>query len=92
MSGRPGPRIQTGDLRRGVDLVIGTPLAGQHRALVGSRSPQARRLERGFIGTDSAGRHYEQPAYPAFRPAVDLLGPQYAAALGSALEMKGTTS
>jgi len=31
----------------------------------------ARRLEFGFIGTDSLGRHYHQPAFPYMRPARD---------------------
>jgi hypothetical protein len=31
----------------------------------------ARRLELGFIGTDSLGRHYHQPPFPYMRPARD---------------------
>jgi hypothetical protein len=33
--------------------------------------PYARRLEYGFVGVDSLGRHYHQPAYPYMRPAWD---------------------
>lgn len=31
----------------------------------------ARRVELGFIGTDSLGRHYHQPPFPYMRPARD---------------------
>lgn len=33
--------------------------------------PYARRIEMGFIGTDSIGRRYHQPAKPFMRPAFD---------------------
>ena len=35
------------------------------------------RLEYGFVGVDSLGRHYAQPPHPHFRPAADTVGPQY---------------
>lgn len=34
----------------------------------GEKAPYARRVERGFHGTDSIGRHYDQPAYPYLAP------------------------
>jgi hypothetical protein len=33
----------------------------------------SRRLELGFSGTDSAGRHYNQPPYPYLRPAYEFI-------------------
>lgn len=44
---------------------------------VTSPDPYAARLEYGFIGTDSLGRHYAQPPHPHFRPAADEVGPRY---------------
>lgn len=88
MSGRPGPNVITGDLRRGVFLVLNHPADGVYRAIAASNSPQARRLENGFIGVDSLGRHYHQPPYPAFRPAVEALLPAYRAAVVQALDVE----
>lgn len=89
MSGRPGPRVQTGDLRRSVRLVLGGSADHVFRALAVTTSPQARRLEDGFIGVDSLGRHYHQPPYPAWRPAVDTVLPEYRAAVIRALPAPG---
>lgn len=55
-SGRPGPRVQTGDYRRSINMVFkGGP---NPEASVGTNRPQGRRLEFGFHGTDSLGRSY----------------------------------
>lgn len=37
----------------------------------GFEPPYARRIEFGFSGVDSLGRHYNQPAQPYMRPAFD---------------------
>jgi len=37
----------------------------------GFEPPYARRIEFGFIGQDSMGRNYHQPAQPYMRPAFD---------------------
>jgi hypothetical protein len=37
----------------------------------GFEPPYARRIELGFIGVDSLGRHYHQPPEPYMRPAFD---------------------
>lgn len=37
----------------------------------GFEPPYARRIELGFIGTDSLGRHYHQAAEPFVQPAFD---------------------
>jgi hypothetical protein len=87
MAGEVGPRAQTGDLRRSVAMALTvTPhLIGSR---VGTNEPQARRLERGFFGmTDSAGRLYHQPPYPAFGPALHLLEEPYRLDVGKATVM-----
>lgn len=73
-SGRPGPNIVTGDYRRSIGLEeIFAP--GITAVSVGTNAPQGARLEFGFHGTDSLGRHYDQPPYPHFGPAVDEIVP-----------------
>jgi hypothetical protein len=74
--GEIGPRAQTGDLRRSVTTE--TVIDGVNvSSIAGSNAPQALRLELGFVGIDALGRHYDQPPYPAWRPAYDALAPSY---------------
>jgi hypothetical protein len=56
-SGRPGPNVITGAYRNGWQSV---PLRIPYGAMctLGTDRPQGRRLEWGFTGTDSLGRHY----------------------------------
>lgn len=68
-SGRPGPNALTGDYRRGISVLNGTS-NGLPVSVVYSNSPQAARLEYGFVGLDSLGRRYNQPPYPHWGPAV----------------------
>lgn len=68
-TGPPGPRIQTGDYVRSISLNMART-ATEVAAVVGTNKPQGRRLEFGFVGTDSLGRVYNQPPYPHFRPAL----------------------
>lgn len=80
-SGRPGPRVITGQYRASWQAEVhraGPIVVGE----VGTRAPQARRLEFGFVGVDSLGRHYSQPPYPHLGPAVDSFGPQFVRELG----------
>lgn len=68
-SGRPGPRVITGDYRRriaGDHEVAGNVATGQ----VGTNAVQGPRLERGFVGPDILGRVYNQPPYAHFEPSV----------------------
>lgn len=58
--------VVTGDYRRSWT----TELSGPMSATVGTNKPQARRLEYGFVGSDSLGRHYNQAPQPHVRPAV----------------------
>lgn len=73
-SGRPGPRVITGKYRASWQSDV-------HRvgpvivAEVGTDAPQGRRLEFGFVGVDSLGRHYNQPPFPHLGPAVNVFGP-----------------
>lgn len=79
-AGEIGPRVQTGDYRRSIGLQTGES-GGDPFAEVGSSAPQARRLEYGAHGRDSLGRHMNNPPLPHFRPALDTIAPEYAAAL-----------
>lgn len=80
-SGRPGPRVQTGDYRRSIQLQL-----GRLTAEVGTNAVQGNRLEFGFWGMiDSAGRLFHQPAYPHFGPAVDEMEQVFPAALEAAV-------
>ena len=69
-SGRPGPNVITGTLRRGIIHEPITPwgLRGW-KTRVGPTAIYSRRIELGFHGADRLGRHYNQPGYPYFVPA-----------------------
>lgn len=82
-SGRPGPRRQTGDYRRGISTQTAQVAPGVWAATVGTNSPQGRRLELGFVGADSLGRVYDAPPFPHFGPALDETGTEYATALAA---------
>lgn len=83
-SGRPGPNAPTGDYRRSINRLT-TRYKDISIGQVGTNKPQARRLELGFVGADSLGRSYDQPAYPHFGPALDAIGPVFEAAVGDAI-------
>lgn len=91
-SGRPGPRRQTGDYRRDINGETFQIAPGVWRGTVGTNSPQGRRLEQGFIGTDSLGRFYSQPPYPHFGPALDETEPEYVAAMAAIATELGKAS
>lgn len=80
-SGRPGPRTPTGDYRRSITGDVERKAGGTTVGVVGTTRPQGRRLELGFVGVDSLGRHYHQPPYPHFRPALSKIEDAYALAL-----------
>jgi hypothetical protein len=72
-SGRPGPNVITGAYRNswrpetkslpyGAICTIGTDL------------PYGRRLEFGFMGTDSLGRSFHQPPFAHVQPALGFIG------------------
>jgi hypothetical protein len=66
--GQP-PHVLMGGLRRSVTHKVFKAF-GNIVALVGSNMKYARRLELGFIGSDSKGRMYNQGPRPYLRPAV----------------------
>jgi hypothetical protein len=84
-SGRPGPRVQTGDYRRSIALDVFRKVKSAE-AHVGTNKPQANRLEYGFHGADSLGRHYNQAPLPHFGPALDEIGPAFIEECGTILD------
>lgn len=84
-SGRPGPNAPTGDYRRSWTHEVtaaGTTVIGT----VGTNKPQSRRLEYGFVGEDSLGRHYNQRPYPHVGPAVEEIRSLFLAAMSEVAE------
>lgn len=81
--GRPGPNVITGQYRDGINVEYASR-GGGYIARVFSNAPQARRLELGFVGVDSRGRHYAQRPYPHFGPAYLELENGFVAAVGVA--------
>lgn len=55
------------------------------RASVGTKAPQAHRLEYGFVGRDSRGRYVEQAPRPHFRPALDRMRGAYRQSIAEAV-------
>lgn len=83
-SGRPGPRVQTGDYRRSI-AQTNTVENGVPTATVYTNAPQGPRLEYGFNGTDALGRHFRQAPLPHWRPAVTKYEPILSAAIRDAV-------
>ncbi len=82
-SGRPGPNVITGTLRRGIVTAPVEPFgAGGWQTHVGPTVIYSRRVELGFRGTDSRGRTYDQPGYPFFTPAWSSIAPRAQAIYG----------
>lgn len=75
-SGRPGPNAPTGDYRRSWNTRYSSG-PGVEMASVGTNAPQGRRLEYGFVGADSLGRHYNQQPYPHVGPAAQQTEPEF---------------
>jgi len=71
-TGRPGPNVRTGTLRRSITHgPIESFGLGGAQTDVGPTAVYGRRVELGFSGADSRGRHYHQPPYPYFVPAFE---------------------
>lgn len=87
-AGAGGPRLITGDYNRGIGLQF-VVTAGGFAAEAGTNHDQGRRLELGFVGTDSAGRDYDQPPYPHFGPAADRTEPEFVAAMMGIADFSG---
>lgn len=69
-SGRPGPNIITGEYFNDIQVFQSQNSSNSAITYVGTTQIQAARLEFGFVGTDSAGRHYMQPPFPHWRPGI----------------------
>ena len=90
-SGAPGPEVVTGTARRGVshNPVHRVGLFGWQTE-VGPTVIYSRRLDLGFVGTDSLGRIYNQQPRPFFTPAwqknirraIAIYAEEWAKALG----------
>lgn len=85
-SGRPGPRVQTGDYRRSIGLTVRRQ-ARSVVAEVGTNAVQGFRLELGFYGTDALGRLYHQDPLPHFQPAADAMRGLFPAALAEGVNV-----
>ena len=59
--------FKTGILRKSIDQAS---VPGHLSVTVGTDLPYAARMEYGFVGRDSLGRRYNQPARPYLRPAL----------------------
>lgn len=80
-------QYKTGTLRRSVHVELSTE--GLHPvAIVGTDVKYARRLELGFMDTDSLGRVYHQPPHPRWRPVFDNGLPRYRDVMIAALAGK----
>lgn len=74
-AGRP-PHRRSGHLQANIHAIPATLEEGAIVAGMGvpmDQVPYARRLELGFVGTDSLGRHYSDPPKPYLRPAAHLV-------------------
>lgn len=83
-SGRPGPNVVTGTLRRSIHTKGPTSTGTGYMAQVGPSVIYGRRIELGFHGTDSLGRNYNQQSYPYLRPALETVGPRLEAIMAQA--------
>lgn len=79
--GPGGPRLLTGAYNRSIGRRTTWTAGGGTVSEVGTNAPQGARLEHGFYGVDSRGRHYSQKAYEHFAPALTEVGPLFEAAV-----------
>jgi hypothetical protein len=71
-SGAPGPNVITGTLRRSIHVEGPSSYGNAGRQIqIGPSVIYGRRVELGFHGDDSLGRHYEQDGKPYLGPALD---------------------
>jgi hypothetical protein len=76
-SGRPGPDVVSGTLRRGIQMGPIEALGAMGwQVEVGPTVVYSRRIELGFHGVDSLGRSYDQPGYPFFEPGYREVEPE----------------
>jgi hypothetical protein len=77
-SGRPGPEVVTGTLRRSIRHDPVTPWGvGGWQTQIGPTAVYGRRIELGFAGPDSLGRHFDpSKKYPYFEPGFRSVVPR----------------
>lgn len=76
-SGRPGPNVVSGTLRRGIKHGPITPYGVRGwQTQLGPTAIYSRRIELGFHGADSLGRVYNQGPFPYFTPAWNEVVPR----------------
>jgi len=81
-SGRPGPDVVTGAYIAAFSVKVDDR---GYSVVATNNSPQAHRLEYGFVGVDALGRNYAQPPFPHFRPAIEEIAPRYQKAMEDAI-------
>lgn len=73
-SGRPGPNVVTGTLRRSIHTEGPSNYGNAGRQIkIGPSVIYGRRVELGFHGDDSLGRHYATLGFPYLGPALETL-------------------
>jgi phage gpG-like protein len=68
---RKNKSVVTGNLMGSIHPQIGTVTENTVDVLIGTNLVYAKRVEYGFFGQDSLGRHYAQAPRPYLRPAFD---------------------
>jgi len=74
-----GPNRATGNYTRTMNIEYSHGGGGSYdrTAVIGTNAVQARRLEFGFVGVDSLGRHYDVSPLPHWGPMADWLEPRF---------------
>lgn len=76
--GRPGPRRITGGYWESIQVeTVRSIFLFSFQKRVVSHHPAAARLEKGFVDVDALGRHYAQPPYAHWYPAIQIIGPRW---------------
>lgn len=77
-SGHPGPEVRSGRYLSTIQLSHDSN-GVVARSEVFTDAPFGARLEYGFSGEDSNGKHQFSPPYPHFRPALEEIEPRFLA-------------
>ncbi len=87
-SGRPGPRVISGDYRRSINGEVIEIDRGRIRGQIATNAAQARRLEFGFFGPDSLGRKFNQRPLPHFAPSVSEIATLASTEIGGTITVE----
>lgn len=82
--GRPGPRRITGVYWHSIKVTKASSgiLNRSSTTSVVSEHPAALRLEKGYVGVDALGRHYNQPPFVHWEPAIQIVRSRWVKHLG----------